>query len=46
LEELKIKIKDAVNAVTPDMISNLSGIAPAYIYAQSTAITVPNSSNR
>jgi len=32
LEELKIRIKDAVNAVTPVMISNLSSMAPAYLY--------------
>ncbi|KAF0707664.1 Uncharacterized protein FWK35_00038268, partial [Aphis craccivora] len=46
LEELKIRNKDAVNAVTPDMIINLSSMAPAYIYTQSTAITVPNLPNR
>ncbi|KAF0760867.1 Uncharacterized protein FWK35_00010260 [Aphis craccivora] len=42
LEDLKTRIKDAINAVTSDMISNLSSMAPAYIYAQSAAITAPN----
>lgn len=42
LEELKIRIKNAVNAVTPDIISNLSSMPPSYIYAQSTAIIGPN----
>lgn len=46
LEELKIRIKDAINAVTSDMISNLSSMAPAYNYAKSTTITVPNLSTR
>jgi len=44
LEELKIK--DAINAVTPEMISNLSSMAQVYIYAQSTAFGVPNLSTR
>jgi len=46
LEELKIRIKNAVNAMTPNMISNFSSIALVYIYAQSTAIMVPNLSTR
>jgi len=37
-----MEIKDADNTVIPDMISNLTSMAPAYIYAQSTTITVPN----
>ncbi|KAF0759372.1 Uncharacterized protein FWK35_00030947 [Aphis craccivora] len=32
LEVLKIIIKNAVNAVTPDMISNFSSMAPASIH--------------
>jgi len=42
LEELKIRIKNAVNAMPPGMISNISSMAPTHIYAQSTAIAVPN----
>jgi len=40
LEELKIRIKDAVNAVTLDIISNLS--STAYLYPQTITITEPN----
>jgi len=46
LEELKIRIKDVINAVTSDMISNLSSMTPANIYAKYTTITVPNLSTR